>query len=174
MSNKKKHKIKVIDNFLPLEQFKSIQDFLSGSYFPWHYNDKAVDKNSYRQFVHNFYRNTYYNYSVSPFMDHIKPLLDKLDPAIEYLFRIKANSTFPEDQKQNYYFHKDFSVPGGMAAVYYINTNDGATVFPDNQFVESKENRIVIFSNEVEHGVKRHSFGDNRIVININWLPFVG
>ena len=61
-----------------------------------------------------------------------------------------------------------------MAAVYYINTNDGATVFPDNQFVESKENRIVIFSNEVEHGVKRHSFGDNRIVININWLPFVG
>ena len=31
--------IKVIDNFLPEDEFKKIQDILTGFYFPWFYND---------------------------------------------------------------------------------------------------------------------------------------
>ena len=30
--------IKVIDNFLPEDEFKKIQDILTGFYFPWFYS----------------------------------------------------------------------------------------------------------------------------------------
>ena len=75
---------------------------------------------------------------------------------------------------KDYFFHKDSLNKEGMAAVYYVNTNNGATVFGDGRAVESKENRLVVFPITLDHGVKRHTSGSKvRVVINFNWLPTV-
>jgi len=175
--------IKIIDDFLPLKNFKYIKKLLLSPAFNWFYNDYAVEEkdNSYIQFVHTFYDSHYndwhgkYNVIQSDFFKYMFPILDRFDPPVRILTRIKANLTLPTKEKnQNYFFHKDSLNKEGMAAVYYVNTNNGATVFCNGQQVKSKENRLVLFPITLDHGVKRHTSGSKvRIVINFNWLPIV-
>ena len=69
--------MKVVDNFLPADQFEMLQNLMMSSYFPWFY----IDKQSYTatedslQFFHNFYRE---GDSPSEYYSIIKPCLDIL------------------------------------------------------------------------------------------------
>lgn len=175
--------VRVIDDFLPPRNFKEIQNLLLSPAFNWFYNDHAVQQNdnSYIQFVHAFYGSHYndfhgkYGVTQSDFFKYMFPILDRIDPPVRILTRIKANLTLPiTKNNKDYFFHKDSLNKEGMAAVYYVNTNNGATVFGDGRAVESKENRLVVFPITLDHGVKRHTSGSKvRVVINFNWLPTV-
>jgi hypothetical protein len=164
--------IKVIDNFLSKEDHASIYNLLlENFYFPWYFNpyitsdleeEKSVE---FSQFTHNFYQD-FLVYS-----DHFSkllPIVKKLQ-AISIL-RLKANLTPYNGFTKLYGMHTDFSYKNTKTAVYYVNTNNGATVFEDGTKVDSVENRIVMFNCDTPHGIINSTNVKARCVININYV----
>ena len=56
-------------------------------------------------------------------------------------------------------------------AIFYINSNNGYTVFKDNSKVISRENRLCLFNGHIEHAGVSCTDARRRIVLNINYLP---
>jgi len=163
----------VIDNFLPEFQHKKIQEVLYGTHatFPWFYTaDTLPVKDSYSQFTHIFFRSTHPEYMFSDYFHVVEPLVNMINP--DMLIRVKANSTSPVELEKDRLapFHVDYDKSIGMVGVYYVNSNNGATVLESGEEIESVENRFVKFGSDLKHAVKRHTGVKNRFVINFNWL----
>tara|TARA_Y100001949_G_scaffold159023_1_gene149610 strand:+ start:62 stop:586 length:525 start_codon:yes stop_codon:yes gene_type:complete len=168
----------VIDNFLPEDVFLSIQDVLMGKNFPWFYDDRTVydvitDKFDY-QFVHSFFKmNERYGFleKCSSFCDIILPIIEKLDCFC--LLRVKSNlRTLYKDQQinQSIYYHRDLD-EDCTTAIFYINTNNGYTIFKDNQQkVDCVANRLVKFDTKLEHAGVSSNNEKQRVVINFNYI----
>ena len=160
--------IKVIDNFLPEDEFKKIQDILTGFYFPWFYNDyvnNEEDDEKNFQFVHLFYN----KFRTSDFLSVLAPLIEKLN--MHSIARIKANLLVGTKTKQVFGFHTDF--PWNYkwnTAIFYINTNNGKTLFKHNKQISSRENRVAIFDGRLKHTGTTCTDAKNRIVINLNYF----
>jgi|TARA_R110000796_G_scaffold104978_3_gene214974 hypothetical protein len=161
--------MKVIDNFLPLDQFKKIQSTITGFSFPWFYNDYVNDEDDDEenfQFTHLFYsklRN-------SDFFSLLEPLIKKLN--MDSIARIKANLLVKTKTKQVFNFHNDFDWKYKWnTAIFYINTNNGKTIFKhNNKQITSRENRVVIFDGRLKHAGTTCTDSKNRIVINLNYF----
>jgi hypothetical protein len=162
-------KYKIIDNFLPKEDFKQINDLLTGPNFPWYYNKNVTfgpkdkkDKNYY--FNHRFYEDVV----LSNLYDFInEKLLSKID--IFSLKRVKANF-HPRTEKV--WFNKkhiDYK-QSHKGCIYYINTCDGFTVLEDGKKIESIENRALFFDPSKQHNSSTCSNAKGRINININYI----
>ena len=54
--------------------------------------------------------------------------------------------------------------------IFYVNTNNGKTIFKNGKEVESIKNRMVIFPSNIEHAGTSNTDTENRIVINFNWF----
>lgn len=161
--------IKVIDNFLPKDEFKKIQDILTGFYFPWFYNDyvnnQQDDKKNF-QFIHLFYN----KFRTSDSFPLLEPLILKLN--MDSIARIKANLLVKTETKQIFGFHNDFPWKYKYnTAIFYINTNNGKTIFKhNNREIKSRENRVVIFDGRLKHAGTTCTDAKNRIVINLNYF----
>jgi len=58
-----------------------------------------------------------------------------------------------------------------MTAVYYLNDNNGYTLFEkNNKKVMSKENRIVIFDAQMRHTGTNTTNQKKRVVLNLNYF----
>jgi len=164
--------IEVVDDFLSEEEHARIQHTLTSERFDWKYGRSAVGEDSYDQFVHMFYKANHLIHedpAASEYMPICHPILTKIDPV--FIVRVKANATAARTEEEPYYFHTDFLLNDGLAGVYYVNSNNGATVFEDGTEVESVANRFVCFTANTRHGVRRHTSGTFRLVINFNWIP---
>ena len=155
----------IIDNFLSDTEFESIKMLINSTYFAWFYqNQKDIANDGSFQFTHLFYNNN------SPNSEHYKelqPFLDKLK--INALLRIKANLTPREDNINLGIFHIDFPIKCNTA-IWYLNTNNGKTVFEDGDEIESVANRMVIFPSHQKHCGTSHTDEKTRIVINFNYI----
>jgi hypothetical protein len=105
---------------------------------------------------------------VSRFLRHLRPLT---------LVRVKANLQVRTETRVQNSFHVDLSdpdlrpYPHMLTAIYYVNTNDGLTVFEDGTEVESVANRVVIFPSELRHTGTTCTNKKRRVVINFNYFP---
>ena len=67
------------------------------------------------------------------------------------------------------HWHSDFDnlklTSKSKTAIYYVNTNNGYTVFK-NKKIKSEANKIIIFNGNTKHKVKYQTDRDTRIVIN--------
>ena len=54
-------------------------------------------------------------------------------------------------------------------AIYYVNTNNGETIFKNGKKEKSTENKMVIFSPNLEHAGTTHTDSLTRILINFNY-----
>ena len=157
--------IEVIDNFLPEEEFKSIQSLMMGGKFKWFYSKGRTreDDGKYLM-VHMFYQP-----EVGPNSKHINiwnTFMNKVEA--KKCERIKANLTFRTPTIEPALFHIDY--PDGKTAVFYINTNDGYTEFESGVRVSSVANRACIFDSNLKHRGTTHAEGDQqRIVVNFNY-----
>ena len=88
---------------------------------------------------------------------------------VKALVRIKANLNPVSDKLIQYDKHKDQEHFSCKGAIYYVNNNNGYTMF-DNEKVESKENRIVFFNTETPHSGTNSTDCKNRMVINFNYF----
>lgn len=158
--------MKVIDNFLDQQSFKSIQDLMLDNNFDWYYSNAITDEHLDRkefQFIHIFYLHGSPRKSYSV----IDPIIRKINPFC--LVRAKANLLTITPEIRQYDFHKDFLRDNLTTAIFYINTCNGYTLFKDGTKVESVANRLVAFDSGMEHTGTSCTDENIRVVINLNY-----
>ena len=168
--------MKIIDNFLPEDEFNIIYKTIYEDDFEWYFTDKILTtpyKNlpGRYQFCHNFLSDregiSSYHYPI------LNPILSKL--GTYKLFRIKANLTLAthEHEPSGYHvdgFDKNHGYPDNtLTAIYYINTCNGYTEFEDGTIVNSVANRFVSFPGNTLHRGVSQTDTKARIVINFNY-----
>jgi hypothetical protein len=158
--------ITVVDNYLDVDSFKVINETMNGDTFPWFFNEekilREVDLFNY-QFTHCFYIDFVVK---SDYLDILSPLILKLDA--KAFVRIKANLNPISHKLIEFDSHIDQEYKC-KAAIYYINDNNGYTMF-GNEKVESKQNRMVFFDTETVHSSTNSTDCTNRMVINFNYF----
>ena len=157
--------IKVIDNFLDEEEFKSIQSFMMGGEFRWFYGKGRVTEDDGEfHMVHMFFQP-----EVGGNSEHLpiwNTFMNKV--GAKKCERIKANLTFKTPTIETSPFHTDFA--DMKTSVFYINTNNGYTEFENGVRVNSVANRVCIFDSNLFHCGTTHSEGDHqRVVVNFNY-----
>jgi hypothetical protein len=157
----------VIDNFLPPEQFISIRNAVMGEQFAWYYSGcvaaDGVEAEDY-YFVHTFFDN---DEVLSSAFSLLECVITKLN--VNTLLRVKANM-YPNVNK---FIHNDVHRDQGYphnGAVFYLNTNNGATVLEGGVVVPSVENRILLFNSSTPHNSTNATDVKRRITINFNYL----
>lgn len=160
----------IIDNVLSKRDFLSIKNyFINRS--KWYYNNSIVSKNDVGShktedymFNHLFYRDE--PFTLSENISSIIPIFKELN--IKKLIRCKSNFYAKTEKIIEHDYHIDFPFPH-LVALYYVNTNNGYTIFKNGNKIESIENRLLIFDGSIEHASTTSS--DNvRINININFI----
>ena len=161
--------MKISKNFLNTQDLTNIQNTLSSSYFPWYYNEGVVRKNDGQaHLVHTFFDKDR-NYINSDYYNLLQPLIQKINPFV--LLRIKANLSLKTDNPIEQGFHTDF--PKGKnitTALFYLNTNNGYTLFENGKKVQSIENTFVEFKGEIRHTGVTSTDILNRLVLNFNYI----
>lgn len=164
-------KPEIFDNFLTPPQFRKISNIMLGQEFPWVFfpgksNENEGTDQSIFQFVHMFYDN--YSWT-SRYSEMLNPIIETINPVA--LIRIKANLTTLTPIRKEYSFHRDMNLLlKSKTAVYYVNTNDGVTLFSTGEEVKSVANRLVIFDSDNLHTGTTATDINARVVINFNFF----
>ena len=169
--------IQVYDQFLKEDDFKKLDRVFCQDVATWHYNDHAVyphdesDDTDYNfQFVHSVYRDCQF---VSEHHQLVYPILANLDAKV--MLRMKFNLGIRTPNIVEREFHQDHydvlpeDVPYKVA-IFYLNTNNGYTLFETGDKVESVANRIVIFDGKLKHCGTTCTNSKTRVVLNINYI----
>jgi len=158
--------MKVIDNFLREDEFKTLRDYISSTEFPWYFGKVVTgNKGESAQFVHTFYVND----TPTSTWPHVAFLRRRLNIASLIRIKINLNPRTETVQVHKDAFHIDY--PDVTTAVFYLNTCDGYTLFEDGTKVNNVENRIVIFDSNMRHTGTSCTNEAGRLVININYFP---
>ena len=164
--------IEIKDNFLDHHEFNMIQNNLMGVSFPWYYNsaiDLPEDKDKF-QFVHVFYENCI----PGPSAEVINPIITNMGPIL--LWRIKANllTKTPNIVENDFHvdvFDGELKVREQLTtSIFYVNTNNGYTIFEDGTKVESVANRMITFPANLKHTGTSCTDQQVRIVINFDYF----
>lgn len=159
--------IEVYDDFINKTSLENIQENMLFGNFPWFYNPFVTYQDEEEegfQFQHSFY-----NY-FSPKSDYIyliDQIIEKINPVA--IVRIKANLLTKSSSNIIHPFHRDFDFKC-KTAVFYVNTNNGFTIFENGKKIESVENRIVIFDSNENHAGSTCTDEKCRVVINFNYI----
>ena len=162
--------MKIVDNFLPSSQFKELQSFMLGEYYPWFFSDwihHPGDGNY--QFVNTFFR--FETEEPSPGYYLIHDCLRVLRP--KKIYRIKANLNPQTSSHVRGGYHVDFSKRehgfNCTTSILYLNTNNGWTAFKNGDKVDCVENRMVIFDSTLDHEGVSCTDQLRKVVINFNY-----
>ena len=176
---------RVIDNFLPKQEFKNLYELIMDKPFPWFYVGFWVDR---KELEHDYAN--YYHFSHSIYEDFIitspmctkdifGPIVERTEPVS---IRNMSAHLYPRTPKTiSSPFHTDIgdikSNPIKSAqwtsAILYVNTNNGYTTFKDGTKVtkiDSIANRFVKYSGDTEHSGASCSDKKTRIIINYNYF----
>ena len=176
-----KNKIKVVDNFLPKDEFDMISEHIESSSFPWYWNYHSVENDGITQFVHEFMDREGINSDFYSLLTSIS-LFSKL--GAKKLAKCKANLNYPTLENKIGVFHTDFdgdinydlasnsffSNKNITTSILYINSNNGGTQFEDGTKIESVANRMVSFNCSTKHTSVSCTDQDRRILINFNYF----
>jgi hypothetical protein len=179
--------IEVYDDFFNENNFEKIKNIVESVEFFWTrstiINEKQypknipmkmlMDKKYNHQFVHYLYedkapRSKFSNEILNLF---VQTLEDKVP--IRAILRAKANFNSCTENIVEHAFHHDYDptdYPDLKTVLFYVNTNDGYTLFEDGDKIESIENRCVIMTDNVLHTGTNCTDDFGRIVIAINYL----
>lgn len=159
---------KIIDNFLSKEDFVKLRDHMMGPEMDWYYNSFiAKPENKLRndpydfQFTHTFYLRCFPR---SQFIHLLDPILIKINPSA--IVRIKANLLPRTEKIVTHEYHLDHDHYDGKIAIFYVNTNNGFTIFEDGTKIESVENRLCVFDGNILHTGTSCTDEKTRCVIN--------
>lgn len=156
---------KLIDNFLPKDKFKQIQDIVFSDSFPYYYhphlnpNHKEDDKSSY--FTHTLFTQNR-NYVASDFYNDFRFIEDILD--VKALIRMKVNLYPRMNEIVTHSLHsdRDFEHKG---CILSMNTCDGGTILEDGRKIYSFENKALLFDPNKLHASTTCT--DEKVRINI-------
>lgn len=177
-------KILVEDNFLSPEDFENIQKLFAPSpskegetALPWYFFDSVVDHNDNGPDSYFFCHQFYTNYRiVSDWYFDLMPLISKIGAMS--IVRIQANCLTKTNNRIIFPMHNDIDVSKFKnylnnkctTGIYYVNTNNGATLFEDGTEVQSVANRFVCYDANIKHAGTTCTDQKRRIVINFNYF----
>ena len=158
---------KITDNFLPREKFIEIKNLFLSPNLPWYYNNEIIGEGHEEdefQFTHIFYNNWA---PESMFLKDISSLTEKIKP--KAWIRIKANLGVKSQENKETGYHTDFDFEC-TTAIFYLNTNNGYTLFEDGTKIESVQNRLVEFNSLLKHTGVTQTDEKVRCLINLNYF----
>ena len=163
--------LRVIDNFLPPDNFKKIESLLLGDNFPWFYNNNvitSIKEIGIYQFTHTFFdvRDPWNGIASQWYGDIIDPYAAKLN--VRQWVRAKGNLLPRTVFNRNTGYHVD--IHRCTTAVYYVNTCNGYTRLDDGPKIDSIENRMLLFDANIPHASTNTSDANARYNININYF----
>ena len=173
-------KIEILDNFLDKEDFEDLKKFLISSRSQWRFVDFIAHKDERDQgrdgyFVHSFTdrdpKTFLERFEVSPDYQKVSKLMDCIKIKLNYkeILRVRS-SLYPRREKQKPDpFHVDYSF-NHKVCLFYVNTNNGFTLFENGQKVNSIANRLIIFDGLEKHCSVVQTDTTARYIININLL----
>ena len=183
--------VKVIDNFLDEIIFnqiveyiipQSLKNFTQNDILNWVYSrGVSYSPEDEKRFVNESFQiddidlynyqfiNIGYNDNMprSKLFDLSMPILEKARPIS--VVKIKANLQPRADKIVEFPMHVDIQNFKGKTAIFYLNTNDGYTLFENGQKVESIANRYVEFDSTIKHTGTTCTDQKRRVVINFNY-----
>jgi len=157
----------VIDNFLPQDYFKQLQDLvIYNANFPYFLIKGVVfEEDDDYQFTHLLVDRGNIN---SAHYNNFVPIFEKLNA--KKIQRAKINLQPRSANIELTRPHKDHDdVEDIKACVLYLNTNNGFTYFGEEK-VYSVENRVVLFNGNHLHGGSTCTDHNVRVVLNINYF----
>ena len=162
-------KYKIIDNFLPKENFNIIKNLLFSSNFNWFFKSdiNIVGKDSPNMlfyFMHMFYDKVPYSESFNIINKNLLSFIE-----MKALIRVKANMYPNQHVKKENGFHIDYNF-SHKGAIFYLNTNNGRTILDNNTKIDSIENRILFFDPSIQHDSENCTDQKVRVNININYF----
>jgi len=152
--------MKVIDNFLDQDSFNHFKNIITGQYFPWYFNNQKVLEDNHLdnyQFVNTFKDGN----TAMPLLDVFKEKLN-----VSNFLRAKLNCTTRTNKIFEFKSHRDLDV-NCLVSIFYINSNNGYTRFENGEKIESIENRIITFNNNLKHYGTTSTNSQTRIVLNL-------
>tara|TARA_R100000734_G_C3281207_1_gene74776 strand:+ start:87 stop:569 length:483 start_codon:yes stop_codon:yes gene_type:complete len=158
--------MKIIDNFLDIEDFANIKNTMLNNKFSWFYQNNVSGINNEEANAMYFTHIFYHNFEVRSDKFYIfNNLLTKIKA--KALIRIKGNCYPRTDKLVHHKKHTDYPYKH-QGLILYINDNDGFTILGDKK-IESKENRALFFDPSVEHNSTNCTDKKARFNININY-----
>lgn len=162
--------MKIIDSFLPQQEFELAACYVLGEHFPWFFNDAINGPERQQpkpdndlinyQFIHRVY---YDDAPQSNAWEFVRPILER----IGYLAVLRAKFNLNPIWATNECFglHADNNRPT-TSALLYFNDNNGSTIFEDGTVVEAKANRLVLFDSQIRHSGFSTTNQKRRVVFN--------
>jgi len=171
--------MEINDRFLDPYEYDHLRTAIEADTFPWYYGRKTnhiaqmfdpdlIEKEKYNWHMFNLmYSN---GVPMTPEYDLILGLINKIKPRA--IIRVKANMTPVADAVREFEMHNDINDDKkgeSKTSIYYINDNDGFSLFEDGSKIESVGNRLVTFPESMMH-CGTTSTDERRIVINLNYF----
>ena len=182
--SKQKCDLKIIDDFLPEEKFKRLQDMFNHEETSWFYTPGISDDDSSAKysannpldnfmFAHMIYTDLIpRSNSFEEVRDIILPRLQQeIGIDFQCMTRMKAN-LYPRTHEVNIHpWHVDTNnQPALRGALLMLNTCDGFTGFIDGTQVDSVANRMVLFDATEKHHSTSTSNASVRLTLNVNYV----
>ena len=192
------NKIKIEDNFIEQEKFDEMKCIINPmvdttpaspshnfawyfrnkyySYFPDRTHAEPEPENEDEELDRFQFTHTFYDEGAprSPYMEQINYILDLLKPVA--IFRIRGNllTRLPNIIKNPFHTDMEFlseeRLKQWTTSIFYVNTNNGYTLFEDGTKVESVANRMLSFPANMRHTGTTCTDQQIRIVINFNYF----
>ena len=161
----------VIDNALPLEEYRTLEYIVHGNEIDWKLHNGTVGTpinfGDWR-FTHIIYHqraelNTKYKFNFMPIFNYLK---------IASLISCKLNCDVYTVKPEQRPWHTDqgFHTDCTFTSIFYFNDCDGKTIFKDGFSVESRRNRMLIFNSQLEHAGVTQTNAPRRYVLNTNFI----
>ncbi len=161
---------KIIDNFLPTETFKELQQGVMSNSFPYYYQSEVNSSHEYDDmesyFTHKLFDLHSNDVASVPF-SNFRFLLEILE--VKSLIRMKVNLYPRTETLVEHKAHREYDFKH-KACILYINTCDGSTILHDGTKVASIENRVLLFDGNQPHQSTSCTNKKARFNINMNYF----
>ena len=165
--------MEIVDNFLSnyyCDQLSSclIKDSYSDP-FPWYFADDLNGTNKIGNYYFNHTVVTDFK-PVSRYFPLFYSLISRLSLNSQQIMRLKVN-LYPRTQRRVHHeSHIDYESNSGLrTCLYYLNDNDGVTIFDGKNRIKSKRNRAVLFDGSIKHHSTTPTNVNYRCTINIEY-----
>ena len=169
-------KVQIFNNFLEPEVFLEIKKFIMSPRCQWRYvnyiaHKDGRDNDNDGYFVHSFkdcHPQTFEDrYPESPHFPLIAKILDKIK--YQNILRIRSSLYPRRDVQKPDPFHIDYDFPHKVC-IFYVNTNNGYTMFENGEKIPSVENQLATFDGNEKHCSVVQTDTSARYIVNINIL----
>jgi len=160
--------IKKENNFINENNFNFLVKEIQGIHFPWYISGIDTRTKKYKQFSHHFFSSDNLKGWNSNFINLIEPILNKINA--KCLYRIKLNLINKTDKIIEHPFHTDIDSDKFTTSLFYLNTNNGYTMFENNLKIFSEKNTLVTFSSNTLHHGTSCTDQEFRLVLNMVYI----